>query len=451
MDAAAPKKPHARAVLPLASLLYNAALSRAARGAQDKEAAGGEEGGAQAGGGSGGGDTAACEVGISELTLAAPMLGLTRRIRKATSLAMRSALPSPHHSGEEKGAAGSGAVTAPPQLAHMARSAAVDRRSLGRGPGHASWQGPGGGHGDHGGDVDVSDDEDYSDGSDDDEHGGGPEGGNKSQAALVCARKMGQVVVRVGWRWVDVLSSLMDLTGLALGEAQSCIAMLAEPGGLFLDVKSAYTKPLHLRTFASTLMGAGVHVRAVCSFSPSQIRFTQPEPPPGRKSGKGGAVSPPPSQPDVSLLEGGVSPSPSHQDVLRQGGDGKSGRALVRVGGNLPDPASEWPGVVGACKAASAIAARVPLSAATTTSTTTASTAAAGGTGNLVEHPGLLHPSHPLHHNFFPHLHPRQRWHPPPPPPPPFDSVLFFHGLNGGFGLGDGRGGACEGAAATCG
>lgn len=57
----------------------------------------------------------------------------------------------------------------------------------------------------------------------------------------------------------------------------ACIEHIHMPhavaGGLFLDVKSAYSKPEHLRAFVSSLAGVGVHVRAVCSFNPRQLAF----------------------------------------------------------------------------------------------------------------------------------------------------------------------------------
>ena len=73
--------------------------------------------------------------------------------------------------------------------------------------------------------------------------------------------------------------------------------MLAAPGGLYLDVKSGYSKAQQLKWFASTLAGIGVNVKvrclrlppyrhalnnvfpflissqAICSFVPAQIDF----------------------------------------------------------------------------------------------------------------------------------------------------------------------------------
>ena len=38
--------------------------------------------------------------------------------------------------------------------------------------------------------------------------------------------------------------------------------MLAAPGGLFLDVKSAYSSAADLQVFTAALAGIGVHVKA---------------------------------------------------------------------------------------------------------------------------------------------------------------------------------------------
>ena len=43
--------------------------------------------------------------------------------------------------------------------------------------------------------------------------------------------------------------------------AQSCVAMLSAPGGLFLDVKSAYSSAADLKLFVAALAGIGVHVK----------------------------------------------------------------------------------------------------------------------------------------------------------------------------------------------
>jgi hypothetical protein len=61
--------------------------------------------------------------------------------------------------------------------------------------------------------------------------------------------------------------------GLTPAAAQTCLAMLAEPGGLYLDVKSAYSTPRDLKMFVSSLRGMGLHCKAVCSFQPKQLKI----------------------------------------------------------------------------------------------------------------------------------------------------------------------------------
>lgn len=58
---------------------------------------------------------------------------------------------------------------------------------------------------------------------------------------------------------------------------QSCLCMLSEPGGLFLDVKSAYSKAKHLSLFSTTLAGLGICVKSICSFSPAQLKLPRHE------------------------------------------------------------------------------------------------------------------------------------------------------------------------------
>ncbi|QDZ22819.1 C2 domain-containing protein [Chloropicon primus] len=58
---------------------------------------------------------------------------------------------------------------------------------------------------------------------------------------------------------------------------QSCLCMLSEPGGLFLDVKSAYSKAKHLSLFSTTLAGLGICVKSICSFSPAQLKLPKHE------------------------------------------------------------------------------------------------------------------------------------------------------------------------------
>ena len=83
-----------------------------------------------------------------------------------------------------------------------------------------------------------------------------------------------EVTIVLRPRRVGVLDASMQLLGLAREEARSCLALLGSgPGGVFLDVKSAYSKPRDLEQFAAVLRGVGVNVRAVCSFAPRQLAF----------------------------------------------------------------------------------------------------------------------------------------------------------------------------------
>ncbi len=64
-------------------------------------------------------------------------------------------------------------------------------------------------------------------------------------------------------RRVSVLEAAERIHGLERAHAQSCLAMMAAPGGLFLDVKSNFSTPQQLKWFASTLQGIGINVK-VC-------------------------------------------------------------------------------------------------------------------------------------------------------------------------------------------
>ncbi|GAX72858.1 hypothetical protein CEUSTIGMA_g313.t1 [Chlamydomonas eustigma] len=75
-------------------------------------------------------------------------------------------------------------------------------------------------------------------------------------------------------RRTSVLEAAQRLYAIEPEAAQSYMAMLAAPGGLYLDIKSAYSKPQHLKWFVSTLEGIGVHVKAICSFAPHQLDFS---------------------------------------------------------------------------------------------------------------------------------------------------------------------------------
>jgi len=59
--------------------------------------------------------------------------------------------------------------------------------------------------------------------------------------------------------------------GVAPAAAQTAAALLGAPGGVVLDVKSAYSTPRDLELFCGALAGIGVRVKAVASFHAAQL------------------------------------------------------------------------------------------------------------------------------------------------------------------------------------
>ena len=59
--------------------------------------------------------------------------------------------------------------------------------------------------------------------------------------------------------------------GVDRAAADTASALLSSPGGVVLDVKSAYSTPRDLELFCGALDGIGVTVRAVASFRPAQL------------------------------------------------------------------------------------------------------------------------------------------------------------------------------------
>lgn len=49
------------------------------------------------------------------------------------------------------------------------------------------------------------------------------------------------------------------------------MALLSHPGGLYLDVKSAYSTAADIATFVGSLTALGITTQAVCSFVPAQL------------------------------------------------------------------------------------------------------------------------------------------------------------------------------------
>lgn len=90
---------------------------------------------------------------------------------------------------------------------------------------------------------------------------------------IVTALRGVRVSVQVAFQKVHVVEAYEKVLGLPRAVGQTCVAMLSPPGGLFLDVKSAYSKPKELEMFIAQLAGLGVTVKAVCSFDPGQLVF----------------------------------------------------------------------------------------------------------------------------------------------------------------------------------
>lgn len=63
--------------------------------------------------------------------------------------------------------------------------------------------------------------------------------------------------------WLEPVGALAaaEALGIPRGAAQSCMAVLSRPGGLFLDVKSAYSSARDVELFSAALQGIGIHVK----------------------------------------------------------------------------------------------------------------------------------------------------------------------------------------------
>lgn len=79
-----------------------------------------------------------------------------------------------------------------------------------------------------------------------------------------------RVTLKLKFESVGVITA-MEKLGVPRPAAQTAVAMLTQPGGLYLDVKSAYSTAYDLQVFASALRGYGITCRAVCSFKPEQL------------------------------------------------------------------------------------------------------------------------------------------------------------------------------------
>lgn len=81
-----------------------------------------------------------------------------------------------------------------------------------------------------------------------------------------------RIRVRVSMEEVPVIEAMQNL-GVPRAAAQSAVVMLSQPGGLYLDIKSAYSTPCDLQLFVSSLRGIGITTKAVCSFKPEQLHL----------------------------------------------------------------------------------------------------------------------------------------------------------------------------------
>jgi hypothetical protein len=78
------------------------------------------------------------------------------------------------------------------------------------------------------------------------------------------------VAIKLRLESVGVIFAMENM-GVPRAAAQTAVAMLSQPGGLYLDVKSAYSTAYDLQVFVSALKGVGITTKAVCSFQPKQL------------------------------------------------------------------------------------------------------------------------------------------------------------------------------------
>jgi hypothetical protein len=85
--------------------------------------------------------------------------------------------------------------------------------------------------------------------------GTGPSGGATLAAAAAAAAAAGTPTLCLTVR-LEAVGELQAAVaaGMAPAAAQTCLAMLAEPGGLYLDVKSAYSNPRDLQVWSSACL-----------------------------------------------------------------------------------------------------------------------------------------------------------------------------------------------------
>ncbi|KXZ40915.1 hypothetical protein GPECTOR_1335g570 [Gonium pectorale] len=92
---------------------------------------------------------------------------------------------------------------------------------------------------------------------------GGVDGDGGGGGLPEWAARRPEVSLVLRFETLTVLQAAQSLhPELAPALMQSCVAMMAAPGGLYLDVKSSYSSARKLRCFAAVLAGVGVHVKA---------------------------------------------------------------------------------------------------------------------------------------------------------------------------------------------
>ena len=81
-----------------------------------------------------------------------------------------------------------------------------------------------------------------------------------------------KIRLRISMEEVPVIEAMQNL-GVPRAAAQTAVIMLSQPGGLYLDIKSAYSTPYDLQLFITALRGVGINTKAVCSFKPEQLEL----------------------------------------------------------------------------------------------------------------------------------------------------------------------------------
>eukprot|EP00873_Tetraselmis_striata_P004735 jgi/Tetstr1/424999/TSEL_015467.t2 len=80
-----------------------------------------------------------------------------------------------------------------------------------------------------------------------------------------------QLDVRMQMAGVPAIEAWRSKLDVPDHAAVTCMALLSHPGGLYLDVKSAYSTAADIATFVGSLTALGITTQAVCSFVPAQL------------------------------------------------------------------------------------------------------------------------------------------------------------------------------------